>query len=150
MHNCIFSIDSLKTGPFNEISYGPQPVHKCMETPQNKMISAAFQYKGWSKVIMVERLCFMARLQTTSNVDRMHDLSPEYILIIYKNLTDDWPGCWLASLVQDMHHPLPVWCCLFEAMGEFPQNIDPLVTVKKPRKIFEDYLMTSMPCKPAL
>ena len=59
------------------------------------MISAAFQYKGWSKVTMVGRLCFMARLQTKSNVDTMHDLSPEYILIIGKNLTDDFPGCWL-------------------------------------------------------
>ena len=59
------------------------------------MISAAFQYKGWSKVTMVGRLCFMARLQIKSNIDTMHDLSPEYILIIGKNLTDDSPGCWL-------------------------------------------------------
>ena len=59
------------------------------------MISAAFQYKGWSKVTMVGRLCFMARLQIKSNIDTMQDLSPEYILIIGKNLTDDSPGCWL-------------------------------------------------------
>ena len=59
------------------------------------MISAAFQYKGWSKVTMVGRLWFMARLQTKSHVDTMHDLSPEYILIIGKDLTDDFPGCWL-------------------------------------------------------
>ena len=95
------------------------------------MISAAFHYKGWSKVTMVGRLCFMARLQTNSNVDTMHDFSPEYILIIAKNLTDDW-------------------CCLFEADGHFPQNIDPLVTVKTSRHALEDYLMTSMPCKHVL
>jgi hypothetical protein len=60
------------------------------------MISAAFQYKGWSKVIMVEGLCFKAKFQAKSNVDRKHDLSPEYILMIGKNLTaDDCPGCWL-------------------------------------------------------
>ena len=59
------------------------------------MISAAFQYKGWSKVTMVGRLCFMARVQIKSNIDTMHDLSPEYILIIGKNLTDDSPGCLL-------------------------------------------------------
>ena len=37
VHNCIFSIDSLKyvfeTGPFHESSYGSQQVHECMETP---------------------------------------------------------------------------------------------------------------------
>ena len=42
--------------------------------------------------------------------------------------------------MQDMHHSLPIWCCLFEAKGDFPQNIDPDVTVKK-----SHYLMTSMP-----
>ena len=56
------------------------------------MIIAAFQYKGLSNVTIVGRLCFMTRLQTKSNVDRMHDLSPEYILIIGKNLTDDTQG----------------------------------------------------------
>ena len=59
------------------------------------MISAAFQYRGWSKVTIVGRLWLMARLHTKSNVDRMHDLSPEYRLIIGKNLTDDCPECWL-------------------------------------------------------
>jgi hypothetical protein len=32
-----------------------------------------------------------------SNVDRMHDLSPEYILIIGNHLTDDCPGYWLPD-----------------------------------------------------
>ena len=52
------------------------------------MISAAFQYKGWSKVTTLGSLCFMAKLQTKSNVDTMHDLSPEYILIIGKQKTE--------------------------------------------------------------
>ena len=91
--------------------------------------------KGWSKVTMVGRLCFMARLQIKSNIDTMHDLSP----------FDWWQPRMLAPLMQDMHHSLPIWCCLFEAKGDFPQNIDPDVTVKK-----SHYLMTSMPCKPVL
>ena len=55
------------------------------------MISAAFQYKGWSNVTMVWRLW-----QTKTYVDRMHALSPLYILIIGKNLTDNSPGYWLC------------------------------------------------------
>ncbi len=76
------------------------------------MISAAFQYKGWSKVIMVGRLCFMARLQTKSNVDRMHDLSPEYILIIGNHLIDDCPGYWLPDAryaSSPANSVLPLW-----------------------------------------
>ena len=52
--------------------------------------------------------------------------------------------------MQDMHNPLPIRCCLFEAEGDFPQNIDTLVTVKKSRQVLEDYLMTSKPCKHVL
>ncbi len=38
----------------------------------------------------------VARLQTKTSFDRMHALSPLYILIIGKNLTDNSPGCWLC------------------------------------------------------
>jgi len=38
----------------------------------------------------------VARLQTKAYVDRMHALSPLYILIIGKNLTDNSPGYWLC------------------------------------------------------
>ena len=112
VHNCIFSIDSLKyvfeTGPSMRVPMAPSKFMSVWKHPNirttpfrwlfcgaSMMISAAFQYKGWSKVTMVGRLCFMARLQIKSNIDTMHDLSPEYILIIGKNLTDDSPGCWL-------------------------------------------------------
>ncbi|KAH3827540.1 hypothetical protein DPMN_129476 [Dreissena polymorpha] len=43
------------------------------------LVLAAFQNKDWSNITVVDMLCFMARLQTKSNVDRMHDLSPDYI-----------------------------------------------------------------------
>ena len=56
----------------------------------------------------------------------------------------------LAPLMQNMHHPLPIRCCLFEAKGDFPQNMNPVATVKKSREVVEDYLMTTMPCKPVL
>ena len=114
------------------------------------MISAAFQYKGWSKVTMVGRLCFMARLQTKYNVDTMHDLSPEYILIIAKNLTDNCPRCWLPRC------KICIISCQCGVASLKPRDTSHRISIllsqpaKKSRHVLEDYLMTSMPCKPVL
>lgn len=61
------------------------------------IVSGALYYNGWSKVTVMGMLWFMARLFRKSNVDRMYDLSQEYISIIGKNLTNDCPKC-LCSL----------------------------------------------------
>jgi len=50
----------------------------------------------------------------------MQDLSTE--LTIGKNLTDNLPAM-LISLMQDMHHPLPIWCCFLEAKGDHKISI---------------------------
>ena len=76
---------------------------------------------------MLGRLCFMERLQTKSNVDRMHDLSPEYIN--HRLEFDLQMTKVLVSLMQNMHHFLPVQCCLSKAEGDFQQNIDPLAII---------------------
>ena len=153
VHNCIFSIDSLKyvfeTGPSMRVPMAPSKFMSVWKHPNirtspfrwlfcgaSMMISAAFQYKGWSKVTMVGRLCFIARLQKKSNIATMHDLSPEYILIIGKNLTDDSLGCWLrwckiciipcqfgvASLkLRETSHRILI--LMTEAMTPIPWNV---------------------------
>ena len=61
------------------------------------MITAACQYKSWSNVTILERLCFTERLHTKYNVDKMHVMYQQYILIIGLNLTYNCPGCWHNS-----------------------------------------------------
>ncbi|KAH3860754.1 hypothetical protein DPMN_023675 [Dreissena polymorpha] len=56
----------------------------------------------------------------------------------------------LASLRQNIHHSLPIRCCLPEAEGDFPQNIDPLVIIQKSRQVLKYYISTSMPSQPVL
>ena len=110
VHNCIFSIDSLmyvfETGPFYESFYGSQQVHKCIETPQhqNKTFQVTIVWcindnfsslpiQGLVKSYNGGKIVLL--LQIKSNLDTVHDLSPEWKLIIDKNLTDDCPECWL-------------------------------------------------------
>ena len=71
----------ISTMSFREVSFGA-----------SMMISAAFQWSGWSNVIIGGELCFIARLQTKSKVDKMHVLSPEYRSIIGRNTTEDCTG----------------------------------------------------------
>ena len=51
--------------------------------------------------------------------------------------------------VQDVGSPDAIHASS-PAKGDFPQNIDPVVTVQRSREVLEDYLMTSMLCKPVL
>lgn len=71
------------------------------------MISAAFQYSGWSNVVICGTLCLIVRSQIKYKVDKVHVLSPEYRSVIGSNTTDDWPGCssswWSVWIIP--YHP---------------------------------------------
>lgn len=51
----------------------------------------------WSNVTIGDILWFAASLVMNPKVNKMHDLSPEYILIIRRNSKDNWP-CWQLLL----------------------------------------------------
>ena len=52
----------------------------------------------------------VSRSQINSSADRRQVLSPEYMSIIGRYLTDDWPGV----LLMNVHHALPIRSYLFE------------------------------------
>ena len=52
--------------------------------------------------------------------------------------------------MQGMHHSLPIGCLLFEAEGDFPENINSLAKagVHISRNVLKDHLSTRVPRKP--
>ena len=40
----------------------------------------------------------------------------------------------LFVTMDNVHHPLPTWCCLMEAQGQLPENVDGQCTAMHFRK----------------
>ncbi len=128
MHNIIISIHSLKlkvvlqTCSFNDCPSTPQKLHKCMKKsrhPNKKtvqmttscasmIISAAFRYKVWSKVIIVGRKTVLhGKVVKMSNVDRIHDL----VHIDHRQEFGQQLPRMLAPLMQGVPHSLILENC---------------------------------------
>ena len=85
------------------------------------MISAVFQYKGWSSIRVGGRLYLIAKLQRNSNVDRMQILFPKYP-IMGKYTIEGCPGFWLLPM-ENLRHAWPIRVCLVVRKQQLPQDI---------------------------